>query len=156
MSAKIKRELELKVLSGGTSDEYTGALLLKGLQLLRSILRTNEAVITAVQQSRGKRSAVARHKLPYGAVLELSLLPTRESVIIPRGSKWKRERVYVVARIKLKSGGRMAVYSEEALAGELAQRIGGNAELLIGLVAMIERARRQLLGMIEEGSRWLP
>ena len=154
MSAKIKRELELKVLSGATASEYTGTLLLKGLRLLRSILSTNEDVITAVQKSRGKRSLYARHKLPYGAVLELSLKPVRDKVTVQeRGFKKLRS---VFARIKLKSGNRMAVYSEEALVGELNTRIAGDPELLVGLVSMIERARRQLLGMIEEGSRWLP
>jgi len=154
MSAKLKRELELNVLSGGSANEYTKELLLRGLKLLRSIQTTNEAVIDATQKSRGKRSMVLRHRLPYGATLELSLRPKREMVeLSERGFK---VGALQVARIKTKAKTSYAVLSEDLLAQDLARRVADNPELLIGLVAALERGRRQLLAMIEESTRWLP
>lgn len=153
MSAKIKRELELKVLGGDSASEYAATLLGQGFEVLRKLRLANTETLSAAIDSRSARSQWLRHRLPYGATLEIALDPQLK---LERLSTTYGKQTYLVAgRIRLRSGAAVLKTHGE-LPRELAARVKGNAEVLIGMVSAVERARRQILTLIEEGSRWLP
>lgn len=155
MSARVKRELQVAVLSGNEDAvrEYVHKQIHAGLTVFRELKATNRSAVEAALTSRSKRAQAIRHKLPYGWVVELNL-PKGVPFAYVRPPRSKARAVFP----KPKSPGRLPEPGSDVsqLTEELCRRVKTDVEALLALLVFLDRARRQVLVLVEEGTRWLP
>lgn len=154
MSARVKRELQVAVLSGSedTVREYVRKQILAGLTVFRELMLSNRTAVDAALTSRSKRAQAIRHKLPYGWVVELNLQKGVPFAYM-RPPRSKARAVFPKpaprGRLPLEPGGAVKQLPEE-----LCLRVKTDVDALLALLVFLDRARRQVLTLVEEGTRW--
>lgn len=147
MRKNLEREIAAAALGGGSGREAAKPLIAKGLVAYRTArlgLRNAGLEEALLRAPPGRRDYV-RVRLPRGASVRLHLAPTGTGATRPMP----------LLTVFSRDGG-MALYMEPtAAAGELARRAGTDIETIVRVVLGIERARRRLYELCEEGTRWL-
>lgn len=153
MKANLRREVAVAALGGGTGTEPIRKLLLKGLENYRDV-RLNLAgcglaeVVRDVRASKAGRDYV-RVRLRRGATAHIHLAPTTWA---KDGRTTKTEPVVTIVPGR---GADRRHMDARSAAHELAERAGTDVEVALRIVLGIERARRRLYELCEEGTRWL-
>lgn len=144
MKARVEREMAVAALSG--SDEQIRELIEGGLRSFVGVRSTCYSMMKSVLAVAHKRRHYVATRLPYGANLKILLYAP--SSTFPAG------REVPIIEITLRSGGTASTQDAMSASGMLTERIRGNPAAAVKVLLAIERARRQVLALAEEGTRW--
>lgn len=139
--ARGVKAVEREIVMAELADErYVERLFTRGLQVFQALRSRNQTVVDAALEGYGKRAEYVTTKLPNGSKLELGLHSSRAAL-----------RVYNRAKNPVHS----MVARPEAVACEIARRCRNEPEHVVRVAATIERARRRVLELTEEATRWM-
>lgn len=153
MKKRVEAEMAVAALSG---DNATVVQMIEhGLRSFEGARRKLDTMTSAVLASASARRRYVAAGLPYGAKLVLPLGDTESRQRMRSdGTTFSNSTRSALIKLTRRSGRAEQAFDVHQAALWLADRVKGNPDAAVRVLMAIERARRQMFALAEEGTRW--